>query len=110
MLKIDFKKLSWPASTKMDLLSEALTERELSKLLEFFADKSESDRIIRLPRRAIIIKAIIFFYMELIDARKISKTKALAELKLKLGKRCPNYWECKRLYQQRKKEILTGKV
>lgn len=94
----------------MNLLGKALTEKELSKLLEFFADKSESDRIIRLPKRQTIIKSIIFFYMELIDAGKISKIRALTEMRLKLGKNCPCWWECKRLYHQRKKEILERKL
>ena len=109
MQKVDFKKLSWPKSAGMNLLSEALTEKELTKLLMFFSDRSESDRIIRLPRRAIIIKSIIFYYMELIDAKRMSKIKALAEMRLKLGKSCPSWWECKRLYYQRKKEISEGK-
>ena len=110
MVKIDFRKLSWPKSTRMDLLGKALTEKELVKLLEFFSDRPESDRIIRLPRRAIIVKSIIFFYFEKITTGKISKIRALTELELKLGNSCPSWWEMKRLYQQRKREIDEGRV
>jgi len=72
MKKINFKKLSWPGSSRMNLMSEALTEKELLKLLNFFADRSENDRIIRLPRQAMIIKSIVFFYMEMVTAKKMS--------------------------------------
>ena len=109
MRKIDFKKLSWPANTNMDLLAKALTERELIKLLKFFSNRSEKDRIIRLPRKAIIVKCLIFAYMEQVSAGKMDEKEALSELRLKLGYLCPEKKEIKRLYYQRKKEILREK-
>jgi len=39
MKRIDFRKLSWPANAHMDLLAQIFTERELLKLINFFADK-----------------------------------------------------------------------
>jgi len=106
---IDFKKLSWPANTNMDLLTQCLTERELLKLLKFFADKPETDRIIRMPKQQTIVKSILFYYLEQVAVGKMKEKDALIELKLKLGNLCPSKKEIKRLYNQRKKEILEGK-
>lgn len=108
MKQIDLRKLSFPKNVHMQLLFEILTEREIVKLLNFFAEKPPSQRIIRFPRRKVILKAISFYYGELVMAGSMTWEQAVRELRIKFGsleKFGLGQKEIKRLYKQRKREI-----
>lgn len=112
MRQIDLGKLSFPKNTNMNLLTQVLTEREVVKLLNFFADRPPEERIIRLPRRKVILKAICFFYGEQVSLGKMTWDEVVKELEIRFGNLAAvglSEKEIKRLFDQRTKEIRKGK-
>lgn len=108
MKRLDFRKLSWPANLHMDLLSQVLTERQLAKLINFFADRPPGERIIRLPKRQTILKALCFYYGEKVDVGKLTWDEVMEELRLKFGnleKFGLSRKKVKYLFGQRRREI-----
>jgi len=102
------KELNWPANCRMELLKEVLDEETLEKLINHFMDKSEAERMIRLPKRQTIRKLIAFYYGKKVYFREMEWSEILKQMKekrqtlkeLNLSKK-----EMVRLFDQRKKEI-----
>jgi len=57
--------------------------------LKFFADRPPSERIIRLPKKKIIVKAIVFYYMEFVAAGSISISVIFEVLSIRLNEERP---------------------
>lgn len=106
------KELNWPANCRMALLKEVLDEETLEKLINYFMDRSEAERMIRLPKRQTIKKLIAYHYgkkvyfgeMEWPEILKQMKEKRQTLKELNLSKK-----EMVRLFDQRKKEIKNEK-
>lgn len=106
------KELNWPANCRIELLKEVLDEEALEKLINHFMDKSEAERMIRLPKRQTIRKLIAYHYgkkvhfgeMNWSDVLKQMKKKGQTLKELNLSKK-----EMVRLFEQRKKEVRNCK-
>jgi len=103
-----FKELAWPTSCRIELLKEALGEEILEKLINHFMDKSEAERMIRLPKRQTIRKLIAYHFGKKVYFGEMSWSEVLKQMRekgqtlkeLNLSKK-----EMMRLFEQRKKEI-----
>lgn len=102
------RELNWPKSCRIELLKEILGEETLEKLINYFMDKSEAERMIRLPKQQTVRKLIAYHYGKKVHFGEMSWSEVLKKMKekgqtlkeLNLSKK-----EMMRLFEQRKKEI-----
>jgi len=108
------KKLSWPQNTRMYLLEKVLDEKSLERLIDFFKDRSETERIIRLPKRQTVKKLVAYYFWQKIESGELSWSEVRQRMKKLMRKEALREFnitkkETFRLYKQRLNEIKNGK-
>jgi len=108
------KKLSWPQNTRMYLLEKVLDEKSLERLIDFFKDRSETERIIRLPKRQTVKKLIAYHFGQKIESGEKTWSEIRQQMKNLMGRQALREFnitkkEMYRLYKQRLNEIKNGK-
>lgn len=104
MIKIKFSELSFPKALNLHLLSEIITEKALTKLIQENAMKDRKQRRIMLPSYSCLRKVIIYFLME-----KYGRDYSQVMEKLKgsgtMGSQTLQKSNILKLYETRKREI-----
>ena len=112
MEKSLFRKLIWPKSAHIELLSEILGEEKTMELICFFANRPVDERLIRFPKKVTILKSLAFYYGQEVQNERMTWDEVMNELKGKyrtLKEVGISRKEIKRLHKQKVKDILKGK-
>lgn len=112
MEKSLFKKLIWPKSAHVELLSKILGEEKTMELISFFANRPVNERLVRFPKKVVILKLVTFYFGQKEKRGEMTWPEIMNELKGKfrtLKELGLSRKEVKRLYKQRLKEISKGR-
>lgn len=104
MIKIRFSELNFPKALNLDLLSEIITEKTLTNLIQENAMKDRKQRRIMLPSYSCLRKVIIYFLMEKYD-QDYSQVMEKLKGSETMGSQTLQKSNILRLYESRKKEI-----
>lgn len=112
MNKDIFWELTWPSSSKMNILGEVLDDETLLRLIAHFRNRKQEDRIIRFPKNQTIEKMFAYYFGKKVEAEEMTWEEVMKKLKgtqrfLKdAGITRKNV---KKLFAQRKFELLKEK-
>ena len=113
MRQIEYSKLCWPEGLNLNILFTVLSERNLRALLSQHSQEERRARRIILPSHKTIKKVIFHYIWSLVENGEISWDEVKGDFKKEFGTlREANISkkEMKRLYVQRRKEILFLKI
>jgi len=102
-------KLAWPGNYRIHELAEVLDEKNLIALIIHFADRSPKERAFLFPRRQVIKKVLSHHFGKKVEDGELSWDEVMEDLKdrfTELKQIHITRKEVKRLFRQRRKEIL----
>jgi len=113
MRRIEYSKLCWPAGLNLDILFIVLSERNLRALLSQHSQEERRARRIILPSHKTIKKVIFHYIWGLVENGEISWDEVKRDFKKEFGtlkEANISKKEMRRLFRQRKKEVLFSKI
>lgn len=113
MKEVKFSQLKWPAGLNLSLLANILPENKFRNFIVKYSMKKRKDRRIILPSHSCVKKTYFHYLWDLVETGKMSWD----EIKMDFRKDFNTLKEAgiekkeiKKLYNQRKKEIIVEKV